>query len=285
MVAMVVLVGGGTVAAVWGPQLYQRHSYQLSPERCTVTWLDVDGADAVDNLTAEQVDNAAIIAAVGTSYGFDVRGVTVALATAMQESALRNLDYGDRDSLGLFQQRPSQGWGTEEQVLDPRYASSMFYQALERVDGWQDMRLTEAAQAVQRSGFPEAYEKHKESAFAWATALTGGGAGIDCHVEATPGSAVDLMDRIALDFGSGRYTAQVDQLSGSTTTLAVRAVDASVASEAAIREWAIATASTTGVTRVEFGGQVWRNGSGRSVVAVNADSPTADAVLITVEAP
>ncbi|NYI03446.1 cell wall-associated NlpC family hydrolase [Allostreptomyces psammosilenae] len=81
------------------------------------------------------------------------------MATALQESSLRNLSYGDRDSLGLFQQRPSQGWGTAEQIQDPVYASTKFYEGLLAVDGWESMTLTQAAQAVQRSDFPDAYAK------------------------------------------------------------------------------------------------------------------------------
>ena len=90
-----------------------------------------------------------------------------------RRASCENLDYGDRDSLGLFQQRPSQGWGTAEQISDPVYATNAFYDALVEVDGYQDMRITEAAQEVQRSGFPEAYEEHAEGARALASALTG----------------------------------------------------------------------------------------------------------------
>jgi hypothetical protein len=112
-------------------------------------------------LTPEQIANARTIAQVGYDRGLPERAVVIALATAMQESGLRNLDYGDRDSLGLFQQRPSQGWGTEAQVQDPVYAAGMFYDGLVRVPGWETRRLTDAAQIVQRSGFPEAYQKHE----------------------------------------------------------------------------------------------------------------------------
>lgn len=111
-------------------------------------------------LDGEQMGNAATVTAVGKDMGMPDRAVVVALATAMQESGLRNLDHGDRDSLGLFQQRPSQGWGTEQQVSDPRYAAEQFYAALSRVDGWERMRVTEAAQAVQISAYPEAYQQH-----------------------------------------------------------------------------------------------------------------------------
>ena len=98
---------------------------------------------------------------------------SIALATAFQESKLRNIDYGDRDSVGLFQQRPSQGWGSPEQLMDPDFATNAFYDELVEVDGYEELRITEAAQRVQRSGYPEAYEEHAEGARALASALTG----------------------------------------------------------------------------------------------------------------
>ena len=115
-------------------------------------------------LTDEQIGNARTIAQVGRDRGLPERAVVIALATAMQESSLRNLDYGDRDSLGLFQQRPSQGWGTPEQVQDPVYAAGKFYDGLVLVPGWQTMRVTDAAQWVQRSAYGELYQQHAEMA-------------------------------------------------------------------------------------------------------------------------
>ena len=122
---------------------------------CTVT----RAGKQVASLEVDQAANAATIAGVGLRQRMSQRAVTIALATAMQESGLKNLDHGDRDSLGLFQQRPSQGWGTPEQVQDPAYAAGQFYDRLVRVPGWDTMRLTDAAQIVQRSGFPEAYQR------------------------------------------------------------------------------------------------------------------------------
>ncbi|MFE7117597.1 C40 family peptidase [Streptomyces sp. NPDC057654] len=125
----------------------------------------LDGASGKDvhikglDLPAEQVPNAQTIVATGLSLDVPAKGEVVALATAMQESRLRNLNYGDRDSLGLFQQRPSQGWGTAQQIRDPVHASESFYQHLLKVDGWQQMTVAQAAQAVQRSGFPDAYAR------------------------------------------------------------------------------------------------------------------------------
>jgi len=127
----------------------------------------------VVNLTIEQAENAATISAVAVRRGLPARAASIALATAFQESKLRNLDYGDRDSVGLFQQRPSQGWGSSAQIQDPVYAAGRFFDALQRIDGYQSMRITEAAQLVQRSGFPEAYEDHAADGRALASALTG----------------------------------------------------------------------------------------------------------------
>ncbi|MFF2657399.1 C40 family peptidase [Kitasatospora sp. NPDC058032] len=113
----------------------------------------VEGLD----LPSTQIPMAKVIVATGIALQVPARGQVIALATAMQESRLRNLSYGDRDSIGLFQQRPSQGWGTPAQLQDPVYASTAFYKALLKVAGWQELPLTIAAQKVQISGFPDAY--------------------------------------------------------------------------------------------------------------------------------
>lgn len=127
----------------------------------------VPGA-SVTELSQEQLDNATIIVSVGKEMGIPPRGWVVAIATAMQESKLRNLTHlgarNDHDSLGLFQQRPSQGWGTERQILDPRYSARKFYERLQGVGGWETMQTTAAAQRVQRSAFPDAYQKWEQLA-------------------------------------------------------------------------------------------------------------------------
>ncbi len=131
-------------------------------------------------ITPEQAGNAATIAGVAWERGLPDRAVVIALATAQQESGLRNIDYGDRDSLGLFQQRPSQGWGSEAQVQDPEYAAGQFFDRLVGVPGWDTGRLTDVSQAVQRSGFPEAYQKHEAMAIDLTAALRAGGGQLDC---------------------------------------------------------------------------------------------------------
>ena len=143
------------------------------------------GADSagVAPLTPEMATNARIIIQVGREMGISNYGIVIALATAAQESHLKNIDYGDRDSIGLFQQRPSTGWGSVSQIRDPRYAARAFFggpntptpgsnPGLLDISRWQNMTLTDAAQAVQRSAFPEAYAKWEVSAWNWLFELT-----------------------------------------------------------------------------------------------------------------
>ena len=129
-------------------------------------------------LDAEQVANAQIVIGVGRELGVPDRGIAIALGTAMQESWLRNLDWGDRDSLGLFQQRPSEGWGTEAEVSDPVRATRAFYggpsdpngqttQGLVDFAGWESHSFADAAQAVQISAHPDRYAQWEQPAYAW----------------------------------------------------------------------------------------------------------------------
>lgn len=127
------------------------------------------------NLTDEQLRNAATIIGVGKSMGASSRDLLIAIMTALQESTLRNVDHGDRDSVGLFQQRTSQGWGSIEQIMDPRYSSRKFFEALLKIKGRDQMGLAQAAQAVQRSAFPDAYAKWQDEAEAIVAATQGGG--------------------------------------------------------------------------------------------------------------
>lgn len=138
---------------------------------------------AVTPLNDVRRKNASTIVEVGRDLGVPDYGIVIALATAMQESSLRNIDWGDRDSVGLFQQRPSSGWGSAEQIMDPVFASKAFYggpsnpnpgrtRGLLDYSGWQSMELTVAAQKVQRSAYPDAYAKWEASAWAWLEELS-----------------------------------------------------------------------------------------------------------------
>jgi hypothetical protein len=192
-VVLAVVVGVGV--ALW------RGSGPLpDPEGCTARL-----AGRQVDLTTEQGENATLIAAIGVSRGLPARAVSIALATAYQESKLRNLTHGDRDSLGLFQQRPSQGWGTEEEVRDPYHATNAFFDALAKIPDYKDMRITEAAQKVQRSGYPEAYEEHAPDARTLASVLTGYSPGgrFSCvvHESSDRGTAKRVMRQVERAYG------------------------------------------------------------------------------------
>lgn len=120
------------------------------------------GATAIMNghsLSSAQIGNARLIYRVAAGEGLPGRASVIGIATAMQESGLRNVPYGTSDSLGLFQQRPSRGWGTPAQVMRPRAAAAAFYARLVQLPGWQTLPLTVAAQDVQHSAYPDAYSR------------------------------------------------------------------------------------------------------------------------------
>ena len=145
-----------------------------------------------ENSLGQSFKNAALIADIAVTRGLPDHAATVAIATAMQESRLTNLDYGDLDSLGLFQQRPSQGWGTAEQVSDMTYATNIFYDHLLQVPDWETIPVEDAAQEVQRSGYPELYAAWDAMARAWASGLTGErSAGVTCALEPATSSDAD----------------------------------------------------------------------------------------------
>lgn len=222
---------------------------------CTV---QADGRVALD---VEQMANAATIAAIGAQRGMPERAVVIALATAYQESGLRNLADGDRDSVGLFQQRPSQGWGTSAQIRDSRYAANRFYAALKKVRGWEKMRVTDAAQRVQRSAFPEAYEKWADDSEVLSKALLGDVTGaVACTVGRTPvmhgaAATAQLTRNLVLDWGVSSAGP------ASQTGLAVTADDQRDGWRYA--HWLVSHAQDHGVKRVRFGDLEWtaRNGT------------------------
>lgn len=215
--------------------------------------------DGSADMTVEQADNAATIAAVGVAQGMPdhgavsrVRGkelvdaVTIALATAMQESGLRNLTGGDRDSAGLFQQRPSQGWGTYAQVTDPVHAAVAFYDKLRSEPDWTTLTVTEAAQLVQRSAAPQAYARWEPRARAIAAALTGEfPATLTCHdlTLAVPGA--DVATLAGQELGTTTLSGPQPQARGW-----------------AFATWLVAHASRLGLDRVSYDGRTWTASSG-----------------------
>ncbi|MGY1813750.1 hypothetical protein [Blastococcus sp. SYSU D00820] len=207
-------------------------------------------------LTTEQASSAATIAAVGRARGLPERAVVIALATAQQESRLRNLDYGDRDSLGLFQQRPSQGWGSPEQVRDPVYAAGIFYDRLVQVPGWDTGRLTDVAQAVQRSGFPEAYQQHEGMAQELAgVLLSAAPSRLSCaYTPAEPAGRLSVRTAAA----AGAVEAELGVPAGEE--FGAVAVDAGAGWAGAT--WAVAHAQRLHLTSVAFAGRTWTPAEG-----------------------
>jgi hypothetical protein len=216
------------------------------PSTCSVSSGSGSGSLSI---TPEQAQNAAIISAVALRKSLPDHAVTVALAAALQESKLLNLPYGDQDSVGLFQQRPSQGWGTATQILDPNYATSAFYDHLVSIDGWQAMPVTEAAQLVQRSAAPSAYAFWEAKARALARALTGEiPAGLTCHLAGYGGPVPP----------SGELAAAAAQEMGSN----VVGVPVSTKIGWRVATWAVAHAYNYHLGSVAFAGWRWTSGSG-----------------------
>ena len=148
-------------------------------QRLTIPGIhEIKNCPSLSKLSSEMRENADVIFKVGKNLGVSDYGIVIALATAMQESSLRNIDYGDRDSVGLFQQRTSQGWGTINEIMDPVYSARAFFggptgpnagkiRGLLDIKNWSTMTLSKAAQAVQISAFPDAYQKWELSAWSW----------------------------------------------------------------------------------------------------------------------
>jgi hypothetical protein len=202
-------------------------------------------------LDLEQARHATTIAAVGKRLGLPDHAVTVALAAALQESNLRNLAHGDRDSLGLFQQRPSQGWGTASQVMDPGYAATAFFTHLAQVNGWENLPVTTAAQEVQRSGAPEAYARWEPEARAVAIATTGElPAAFTCRIRMphVANANADLQSAMTAELGPIDLAAGVTVQRGWT-----------------VASWLVAHADGFGITAVTFDGRRWTPSSGKWV--------------------
>jgi hypothetical protein len=240
--AVLTLFALGLVAA--GYLGVQGFLHNLGGPRCQATALGT----SVD-FDPSQTRYAATITALAVKRGLPPRAATIAIATAIQESKLRNLRYGDRDSIGLFQQRPSQGWGTEQQILDPVYATNRFYDALVKVQGYESMEITKVAQEVQRSAYPEAYADHEQEGRILASALSGHSpAGLGCRIDAADSSdPASLVTELEAELGvSARSTGSTVELTADSALQAW-----------SVGAWAVAKADTHGVERVRVEGREW----------------------------
>lgn len=258
------VIGGG----IWGVQKYIDESQTLVVVQCATT---VGGIK--HTLDPEQAGNAATIAAVAVGRELPSRATSIALATAYQESKLRNLDYGDTagpDSRGLFQQRPSQGWGTQAQVMDPVYAAGAFFDELVTFD-YRSMSVTQAAQKVQRSAFPDAYAQHEDRGKAFASALTGQSpAAMTCTLRRTSGAgdASTVAAQIKHEFGSKTFAPSVQ-----ADIVSVPVKDDTHGW--ALAQWAVAHAQRDQTVSVSYGGLTWTRAQGAwkpSEVAAGAKS-------------
>ncbi|MET8118901.1 hypothetical protein [Micromonospora sp. NPDC005189] len=144
------------------------HANPVDGKPVAVQTVKPQGDQSHITLNDEQSANVKAIIAATKKAGLPERAAVISIATSLQESKLENLghlgDANDHDSLGLFQQRPTSGWGTPEQITDPAYSTAAFLKGLKQVDGWQDMPLTDAAQTVQVSAYPDAYAQWEQQA-------------------------------------------------------------------------------------------------------------------------
>ncbi|MFJ1752196.1 hypothetical protein [Kitasatospora sp. NPDC088134] len=297
-----VLVGVLALSVVGGLVVYLNRdkSPAVPDEGCRITTATGSGT-----LELPAAANAATITAVAISRGLPERAVTISLATAIQESKLRNLEGGDRDSVGLFQQRPSQGWGTVDQIMDPVYSTNKFLDALVKVNGYAQMPLTDAAQQVQRSGYPQAYAKHEGSATLLSTVLTGREpAALDCVVHQLPDpnptdpaekapTAAALTEQVRREFGKAvavgpdakapkdprEVLAFSPQVTASTA-----AAGGAAQTGWALAHWSVARAADLGIGQVAYDGKVWRVDRPLDGWKPLAEAP-ADRVLVTLGAP
>ncbi|MFL6079315.1 MAG: hypothetical protein ACJ714_05235 [Ornithinibacter sp.] len=255
VVVVLGVVGTATVLGV-------RHLRTIvSGEQCQVT-----ASGSTFSWAPDQASNAAAITAIAVQRGMPPRAATIAIATAMQESKVRNVEFGDRDSLGLFQQRPSQGWGTAEQILDPEYSTNKFYDALEKIKGYRSMDIAQAAQKVQRSAAGEAYAQHEAQARVTASVLSGQThAGTVCALK-DPERAGDPAKVAALvekDFGISATPGK------GTVTVSADSPDLAWA----VGSWAVARAVDTGATGVVVGDREWRRGMSDSALTWHTVDP------------
>jgi hypothetical protein len=250
-IVVAAMIGGGLFVAVRAT-----HSRAITPVCQAAT------PAGTARLDVDQATNATTIAAVGKRLGMPDHAVTVALAAALQESRLHNLNYGDRDSLGLFQQRPSQGWGTPAQILVPAAAAASFYQHLGLVSGWQSLSVADAAQSVQHSASADAYAQWETQARTMAEALTGEvPAAFACHLPATHirTLAPGLNATMTSELGAPGLGAAVTAAQGWT-----------------MASWLVGHATTYGITAVTFNGQRWTPKSGAWKTAATTTTATVE---------
>ena len=231
-------------------------------------------------LDAQQASIASTIAGVAHQQSMPRAAVTIAYATAMQESKLHDLDYGDMDSVGVFQQRPSQGWGPARKLENPVYATTKFFRALKAIHGYETMPVYRAAQAVQHSADGSAYIQYERMAEEMASAFTGQrGHAVYCWSDPASPRHPDT-DAITAGLAStfGPATAGLAQ-SAQRHTMQVRIGHARLGW--AVSSWLVTHASTFDIHQVRFGGYLWRAAAGTKGWVRDAGAPPAGTIQLS----
>ena len=245
------------------------------------------GANAL-GLDFGQTADAATIAGVAARDRLPREALVVAYATALQESKLENLDYGDRDSVGIFQQRPSMGWGSTAELEDPAYAAGAFFKALVKIPGYAKLPVDVAAQDVQESADGSAYEQYAPTGRALATEFTATPHAVTCWYTPATQAASDgvsaklnlgaALRRLSDVFGRPRHGGAVTSVSrarsgGSAVIKATRGDGWAVA------DWLVSNATSYGITQVSYGGYRWT--AGLFETTWQADSGPGGAGIVT----
>jgi hypothetical protein len=260
LIVIAVLLGAGAYLAY---NAYRHYMVQV----LTVPGCQAGTGASTIPLDFGQAADAATVAAVAAREHLPARALTVAYATAFQESKLENLSYGDRDSVGIFQQRPSQGWGTAAQLKDPAYAARAFFGALVKVPNYTAIPVYQAAQAVQHSADGSAYEQYAQTGAQLAADFTTRPHAVTCwyspSVQAadqnvTPRldlhGAAEELDAVFGSPGPGGVLKGVTRIRSGSADLITTKPGAGWT----VANWLVAHASSYGITRVSYAGYQWK---------------------------
>jgi len=222
------------------------------------------GVEAID-LAPEQAEVAATIAGVAARHRLPHQAVTVALAAALQESKLHNLDYGDRDSVGIFQQRPSEGWGSATELQDPVYATTKFYAALIKVHGYAKMPVDQAAQAVQHSADGSAYQQWTDIAGQLTGSFTGKSPHtVSCwYTPSGPANLAGVEKQVRQTFGpAGRKAVVVRITTARSAKKNVAVLQVKPAAGWTVASWLVAHAQAYHLSQIRYAGFSWKAANG-----------------------
>jgi hypothetical protein len=244
-------------------------------QRFVVQALTVPGCQAGtgDNAIAldfGQAADAATIAGVAVHQQLPGRALTVAYATAFQESKLENLNYGDRDSVGVFQQRPSEGWGTAAQLQDPAFAAQAFFRVLVKVPNYEKIPVYEAAQAVQKSASGYAYQQYAQTGAQLTADYTAAPHAVTCwYNPATQAASQGVSTKLNLHAAAEEldhvFGAPGESGAALTAVSRIRSGSADLITSVpgagwAVANWLVTNAGSYGITQVSYAGYRWKAG-------------------------